>query len=213
MKFKKFMALICTFVIMFSNLINVSAASDDVVKAVLLGDSEVGKTTMFERLQSGEFNDHVSPTIGAAYVNTKYGNNELQLWDTNGRKDYRHLLMMYCRGVSIVVICIDCANPNFDEWVEYTKNDCPENILICAVVTKTDTGNTADKLARITEKAKEHHIEELCFVSAKTGEGIEDLRKMLSNATNRVVAARDETARAAAARAAAARVWQLEYGC
>lgn len=65
---------------------------DYLFKAVMLGDSAVGKSNLLSRFTSGEFRLDSKPTIGVefAYRNVKVGEKSIkaQIWDTAGQERY-----------------------------------------------------------------------------------------------------------------------------
>lgn len=65
---------------------------DYLFKAVLIGDSGVGKSNLLSRFSKGEFRLDSKPTIGVefAYRNIKVGDRlvKAQIWDTAGQERY-----------------------------------------------------------------------------------------------------------------------------
>ena len=61
--------------------------SDSYAKVVFLGESGVGKTCLFDRLQGEPFNPEKTSTIGTAFKLLKFIEDEqeysLRLWDRN----------------------------------------------------------------------------------------------------------------------------------
>ena len=77
---------------------------NDMMKVVLLGKSEVGKTTLAHRLVTGKFYDSKSSTIGAAYSTIEHAGVKLGIWDTAGQERYDSLVGIYYRDASIVLM-------------------------------------------------------------------------------------------------------------
>jgi GTPase SAR1 family protein len=120
MNFKKFMAPICAFAFVFSNLINVSAAPGDVVKAILLGDSKAGKTAIFYVLQIKDFRNIIIPTTKSVsvFLNFTYFKHWLNLCDVSGQEKYRGLALESCSGKDVAVIVVDSTNGDSIERIE-----------------------------------------------------------------------------------------------
>lgn len=63
---------------------------DYLFKAVMVGDSAVGKSNLLSRFTHGEFRLDSKPTIGVefAYRNVKVGGKSIkaQIWDTAGQE-------------------------------------------------------------------------------------------------------------------------------
>ncbi|CDQ59668.1 unnamed protein product [Oncorhynchus mykiss] len=111
------------------------------VKLVILGDMNVGKTSLLHRYMDKKFNDTIS-TVGGAFYLKQWGPYNISLWDTAGREQFHGLGSMYCRGASAVILTYDVTNwqslaeleERFLSLTDTANHDC-----IYAVV-----GNKAD---------------------------------------------------------------------
>lgn len=87
------------------------------IKVVLLGESGVGKSSLFCRYVYDSFHPFVEPTIGAAFCtrtvlpNPLNGSSQnfvhLNLWDTAGQERYEALTSLYFRNAGAVVLVYD----------------------------------------------------------------------------------------------------------
>lgn len=72
---------------------------DYLFKAVLIGDSAVGKSNILSRISRNEFQLDSKPTIGVefAYRNVKVGDKliKAQIWDTAGQERYAYSACLY----------------------------------------------------------------------------------------------------------------------
>lgn len=75
-------------------------------KIVLLGDVNVGKTSLLQRYMERRFPDTVS-TVGGAFYLKQWRSCHLSLWDTAGREQFHGLGSMYCRGAAAVILTYD----------------------------------------------------------------------------------------------------------
>ena len=70
-------------------------ASTRLVKAIVLGDSGVGKSSLVLRFVSNNFKPNAEPTIGAAFMSKSIvvGGNSVtyQIWDTAGQERYHSI--------------------------------------------------------------------------------------------------------------------------
>lgn len=79
------------------------------VKVVLLGDMNVGKTSLLHRYMERKFKETIS-TIGGAFFLKQWGPYNISIWDTAGREQFHGLGSMYCRGAAAVILTYDVTN-------------------------------------------------------------------------------------------------------
>ena len=83
------------------------------IKVVMLGESGVGKTSLFCRYVHNSFQPFVEPTIGAAFSTRTVSLNEdqdqihLHIWDTAGQERYEGLTSLYFRNAGAAVLVYD----------------------------------------------------------------------------------------------------------
>ncbi|XP_006260526.1 ras-related protein Rab-20 [Alligator mississippiensis] len=78
-------------------------------KVVLLGDMNVGKTSLLHRYMERRFQDTLS-TVGGAFYLKQWGPYHISVWDTAGREQFHGLGSMYCRGAAAVILTYDVNN-------------------------------------------------------------------------------------------------------
>ena len=96
-----------------------------------LGDSEVGKTSIFRKMITGNFNGNAISTLGIEkktisytdlYVENKgnkYKKNfEISIFDTAGQEKYRSITHNYIKGSDGVVLVYDITNKKSFEHVQ-----------------------------------------------------------------------------------------------
>ncbi|XP_019299452.2 ras-related protein Rab-20 [Panthera pardus] len=79
-------------------------------KIVLLGDMNVGKTSLLQRYMERRFTDTVS-TVGGAFYLKQWRSYNISIWDTAGREQFHGLGSMYCRGATAVILIYDVNHP------------------------------------------------------------------------------------------------------
>ncbi|XP_075056112.1 ras-related protein Rab-20 [Mixophyes fleayi] len=79
------------------------------LKIVLLGDMNVGKTSLLHRYMERKFQDTVS-TVGGAFYLKQWGPYNISIWDTAGREQFHGLGSMYCRSASAIILTYDVSN-------------------------------------------------------------------------------------------------------
>uniref|UniRef100_A0A8D0KMS2 Ras-related protein Rab-20 n=1 Tax=Salvator merianae TaxID=96440 RepID=A0A8D0KMS2_SALMN len=78
-------------------------------KIVLLGDVNVGKTSLLHRYMERRFQETVS-TVGGAFYLKQWGPHNISVWDTAGREQFHGLGSMYCRGAAAIILTYDVTN-------------------------------------------------------------------------------------------------------
>ena len=102
----------------------------DNIKLLLLGDTNVGKTSIFERFIKGTFIENKSATIGIdfetnmlKYKNTNY---TIDLYDIPGQERFRSIVPSYYRIVDGFFIVFDLTNENSLNSIQYWINTIKE---------------------------------------------------------------------------------------
>mmetsp|Transcript_33567 Transcript_33567/g.53403 ORF Transcript_33567/g.53403 Transcript_33567/m.53403 type:complete len:204 (-) Transcript_33567:117-728(-) len=117
-------------------------------KVVVLGDSQVGKTSIITRYvhPDEELNDFYQPTIGIDFMSKMVPMAEasirFQIWDTAGQERYRSLATSYLQEADAVMVVYDICNEasftNAQSWVDIVQEKLGEATLIALVGNKTD---------------------------------------------------------------------------
>lgn len=150
-------------------------------KVIFLGDTGVGKTSIIRNRINEPFNYKMQPTVGSNYEMTEVKiNNELvklRIWDTAGQEQYQSIMPVYLRGSQIAVIVGSITDhlsiSDIDNWVSIVQENEPSCTIIVAI-NKVDLENDVNKLNDLRLDLHEKY-KNMCFVSARTGSGINDL--------------------------------------
>ena len=149
------------------------------VKVCIIGDTDVGKTSLSMRYCHGDFPESSSPTIGASFLQRRVliDNTEisLQIWDTAGQERFRSMAPMYYRGAKAAICVFDVTNEEsfnrVSSWLRDLRNHADPNVVICIA------GNKCDKPPSFNLDAAEELASSLnaTFIrtSAVTGEGVD----------------------------------------
>ena len=124
--------------------------SDDeynfIFKVLLLGNSNVGKSSLFLRFVDDTWNDTFVPTIG---VDFKIKSMELddkkikmQIWDTAGQERFKNIISSYYRGAQGILLVYDVTDKdsfkNLSNWLIEIEKNASKNILRVLIGNKCD---------------------------------------------------------------------------
>lgn len=83
----------------------------------MLGDTNVGKTSLVLRFAEGYYRESSrSPTVGAFFITKRVQTSngitcKVQIWDTAGQEQFRKMAPMYYKTAAAAVLCYDVSNP------------------------------------------------------------------------------------------------------
>jgi small GTP-binding protein len=117
-------------------------------KIVLLGDQNVGKSSIAQRYCKNLFTGQHVATIGGAYMQQKVILNngvtiKYHIWDTGGQERFRSMANLYYRDASAAILTYDITNEKSFEslnfWVEELKyKSDQEKLVLCLAGNKCD---------------------------------------------------------------------------
>ncbi|KAH0789071.1 small GTP-binding protein [Histomonas meleagridis] len=158
------------------------------VRVVLIGDTQVGKTSLVYKFVRSNFEEQQRSTIGAVFhtYEQSYNGNDvvMQIWDTAGQEKYRSLGPIYYRDAAAGICVFDMTNKDsflgIEKWINEFKKHTVEPIIYL-VGNKVDID---DKIAVDKEEAlkfAESQGAKLFFSSAKTGQNVKEIFTGLFN--------------------------------
>jgi len=115
-------------------------------KAILLGESGVGKTSLINIVGGGKFNENEAPSISSNFIK-KYIEIDskkylINIWDTAGQEKYRHLAKIFFHGSDIVILVYDITSKeslnNLEYWYKETKDHINNKFVYGIVGNKKD---------------------------------------------------------------------------
>ena len=101
-------------------------------KIIVVGDTNVGKTTMLHNYVYGVQKRLHASTVGVDFMvvnkTTKTGEAvHLQLWDAAGHELFRSIIKMFYKGILGAIVMFDVTNKKSFEDVSYWINDIRKN--------------------------------------------------------------------------------------
>ncbi len=173
-------------------------AGGDEHKVIFVGDSNVGKTSIINKMFNLRSTDDCYPTVNAAYVKLEYTPQNgspiiFGLWDTAGQERFRAICKNFLRGadIALIVCSVDDqeSRANVKEWIEDVKqlnpNLSPENILV--VLNKTDLLEESNESCLSGLPLDVGSSTALIEVSAKTGNNIDQLLERMAEVAQNTV--------------------------
>ena len=159
-------------------------------KLIVMGDENVGKTSIINRFKTNQFTGDYEPTVGLDFQSIPIiidaHNVTLLLYDTAGQEKFRSLIPLYTKDAHIILLIYDISKyesfKNIEKWYESLNNINKEEAIFVLV------GNKVDLLKerKVSEEEAKTYAEKHNFIfqemSALTGDGIQDLflNKLLS---------------------------------
>lgn len=156
-------------------------------RVVAIGDSNVGKTSILNRLANDYFDPNVLQSVSPNYQSYiqqfQDVKIELQIWDTAGQERFRSLGPIYYRNADAAIAVYDHTRKASFEKLETCIKDFTDvagiNTVILVIANKSDLteSEVSYQEAAAWAKANNYIIGE---ASAKTGEGIKELFSKLA---------------------------------
>ncbi|KXJ21424.1 ras-related protein Rab-20 [Exaiptasia diaphana] len=163
------------------------------LKVVILGESNVGKTSLIQRYIERVFEEDPQSTIGASFFLKQWGPYNVAIWDTAGEEKYSSLSSFYCRGASAAIVCYDITKASSLTTLHnrhlHLLQSAEPNCLIVIVGTKKDliasesravSEQAGKELAEQQNANKTRPLTSLTQVpffetSSKTGENVDNV--------------------------------------
>jgi len=119
---------------------------DFIFKILLLGNSNVGKSSLFLRFVSDIWNDTFVPTIGVDFkiktleIDSK--KIKMQIWDTAGQERFKNIISSYYRGAHGILLLYDVTDKdsfrNLNNWLIEIEKNASKRVLKLLIGNKTD---------------------------------------------------------------------------
>ena len=106
---------------------------DKSIKVILLGDSNVGKSSIIDRLKSNTFKASPSTTITLEHHNLIIKINSfilrMQIWDTAGQEKFDAIASTYYKSTDVVLFVYSIDSMNSFERINEWAKQVDDNIL------------------------------------------------------------------------------------
>ncbi len=155
--------------------------SSYIVKICLLGEANVGKTSLAYWFIENKFRGNYKSTLGVNLLKKdmnikEFGGVSAQIWDLGGQESFRSLRKLYLEGANGALVIYDCTKRSslekLEDWIldfKDARGDEPL-LLIGNKIDLTDTIKVQESEG--VELAKRFNME-FMPTSAKTGSNVE----------------------------------------
>ena len=157
-------------------------------KIVIVGDGGIGKSTMVQRLTTGQFIPQkitIGTDLATFDLNIENDNVKLQIWDFAGERRFRLFLPNYARGATGCLLCYDITrHTSFDsleEWYGIVNNNAvnPVFILVGEKLDLADIRRSVDREQGENFKEK-YNLDFFFETSSKSGENNKSIFETLT---------------------------------
>ncbi|CAD7942617.1 unnamed protein product [Amoebophrya sp. A25] len=113
---------------------------DTALKVIVVGNGQVGKTSMITRFARGVFTDTYKKTLAVDFLEKRMivGTEEVTflLWDTAGQEEYDAITRGYYRGAGCCIIAFSTTDrASFDaveSWHKKVRDECGNIVVVLA---------------------------------------------------------------------------------
>ena len=131
---------------MYSSNPNSDQDYEFIFKVLLLGNSNVGKSSLFLRFVDDIWNDTFVPTIGVDFkiktFNIDSKKIKMHIWDTAGQERFKNIIASYYRGAHGILLLYDVTDKdsfkNLSNWLIEIEKNASKNVLKVLIGNKCD---------------------------------------------------------------------------
>ena len=152
-------------------------------KLIVIGDENVGKTSILDRFNSNQFSPMYEPTVGLDFQSIPILIDDqsvtLLLYDTAGQEKFRSLIPLYTNEANIILLIYDISNlesfNNIGKWYDSLNNINKDEVIFALVGNKADLDYNRKVKKEDAEEYANKHNYLFQEVSALNGDGIQEL--------------------------------------
>ena len=149
---------------------------------LLVGDANVGKTSILLKYTENFFPNQYQATIGVEYkmkiIKLNNMNIKLQIWDTAGQERYKSIAKNFFHSANGVFLVFDITDKksfeNLNKWIEDVKENSPKDCKYIIIGNKSDLSDqrtiSTFEIDNFVKEKKSSYFE----VSAKNDEGLNE---------------------------------------
>ena len=157
-----------------------SLNEETILKIIILGSSEVGKTSIMNRYFNNDFSPNLLSTIGIDFKTKyfKFDDEKIKFYfiDTAGQEKFRAISVNYLKGTNGVILVFDLTKLEtfylIQNWINDIIQNNQENISKILLGNKSDLIDERNVIKEEAEKLANDLGCKYYEASAKTGENI-----------------------------------------
>lgn len=156
-----------------------------VVKVAIVGDANVGKTSLVRRFSDGKFEKSRVATLGADFqtkvVSLPRGEVKLSIWDMGGQKQFEPVRRVFYKGTAASALVYDTTDldslKNLEKWrEELLAETTNRNIIVVGNKADLESTIAGDVGTRVAEIFGARHY----LTSALDGSGVGEMFRALA---------------------------------
>ena len=170
---------------------------DYIFKVLLVGNSDVGKSSLILRYVDQIWNDVFVPTIGVDFkVKSLEVDNKsikLQIWDTAGQERFRNVISSYFKGAHGILLIFDITSRDsfkeLENWLGEVERNASSQILKILIGNKCDLEEereiSKDEGEAFAMRNGMQYIETSAKINTNVNEAFEALAKIMVEYNNK----------------------------
>ena len=170
---------------------------DYIFKVLLVGNSDVGKSSLILRYVDQIWNDVFVPTIGVDFkvksLEIENKSIKLQIWDTAGQERFRNVISSYFKGAHGILLIFDITSRDsfkeLENWLAEVEKNASTQILKILIGNKCDLEEereiSKDEGEAFAMRNGMQYIETSTKINTNCNESFEDLAKIMIEYNNK----------------------------
>ena len=156
-------------------------------KILLIGDVDVGKTSILTRYFNNNFSEVTESTIGIEFKTKMFIRDnlsiKLQIWDTSGQERFKSITQNYFRDADGLLYVFDVTNENsfksIENWLKMSNDNNNKDFIKILIGNKTDLEGRSITKEEMEKFKNENSMDKLFEISAKDNKNISEMFEII----------------------------------